>query len=583
MNMENKKNSSTKNEKALIMGVTLLSMIVIIGIGYAFFSSTVSNTNHEEVSAETATIALKFDDNDNGIGGTLNLGESITKKFTLENTGTGDAYAKINWVSLINTYMQGSLSYTLEQSTSENGTYERLGSGNVPISNAQTTTTLKNGILIPVNTMYYYKLTITLNNLENINQNSDINATFSSYFGLEEGNLSGADTIQNLVAGEQANTTDVITKTAPAGSTCTNTLAYDGTVDNNLRYVGANPCNYVTFNGESPSAVTVYRIMSKAEGYDAWGQSFQTVEACNSVYTSEYSWDTDNEFECQERHETVGGWRIVGVMNNVDDGTGNLETRIKLIRGGSLGSYSWDTSSSEVNSGLGVNDWTQADLMYELNGDYLNTNLEANTYWYNGRNNQKTAEFDYTKRLSISAQELIGDAKWNLGGFEYKDETLIPNTMYTNERGTTVWGSTSEQECSDGACPRSTEWTGKVALMYPSDYGFATAGGQTTARSVCIGILSIYGALSGEKWYNDNYSDCKQNDWLNLSSNWNWFLSTYSNDSRSAYGLYVSGYYSYNSTYAGFFDVLPTVYLKSGVTITDGNGTESDPYVFGIK
>ena len=50
----------------------------------------------------------------------------------------------------------------------------------------------------------------------------------------------GTDTIMNLVAGEPTNTTDVITKTAPSGETCTNTLAYDGTVDNNLRYVGAD-------------------------------------------------------------------------------------------------------------------------------------------------------------------------------------------------------------------------------------------------------------------------------------------------------------------------------------------------------
>ena len=35
-----------------------------------------------------------------------------------------------------------------------------------------------------------------------------------------------------------------------SNDSCTYTLAYDGTSDNNLRYVGANPCNYVKIDNE---------------------------------------------------------------------------------------------------------------------------------------------------------------------------------------------------------------------------------------------------------------------------------------------------------------------------------------------
>ena len=59
-------------------------------------SSLLTNTNNEKYTTEIASISLKFSDSDNGVSGTLNLGESITKKFTLENTGTKDAYVKIN-------------------------------------------------------------------------------------------------------------------------------------------------------------------------------------------------------------------------------------------------------------------------------------------------------------------------------------------------------------------------------------------------------------------------------------------------------------------------------------------------------
>ena len=38
-------------------------------------------------------------------------------------------------------------------------------------------------------------------------------------------------------------------------------------------------------------------------------------------------------------------WRIIGVFPT-DDGTGNIENRVKIIREESIGDYSWDTSNS---------------------------------------------------------------------------------------------------------------------------------------------------------------------------------------------------------------------------------------------
>jgi len=509
--------------KILAAFITFATIIVLGSLTYTYFSASVSNTNNEKIQTSTATMSLVFDDNDNGVSGTLNLGESITKKFTLENLGTVDAYGKINWYNLINTYTADSLTWTLEQSTTENGTYTTVGSGKVPTSSSATTKVLKNGLLVPVSTTYYYKLTITLNNLD-INQSSDINASMHSKFSLESGTQPGTDMIMNLVSGEPSNTTNVITKTAPSGASCTNTLAYDGTTDNNLRYVGADPCNYVTFNGET------------------------------------------------------AGWRIVGIMNNVDDGTGNLETRIKLVRATSLGNYSWDSSASGVNSGYGINDWTQADLMNELNGDYLDTSLQANTNWYNGQKDKKEATFDITKGLGTVAQGLIGNTKWYLGGHNTEAER-IPSTMYTLERGTKVWGSTSGQTCNDGACPRATEWTGKVALIYPSDYGYATAGGTTTNRNACIGTLSTYNNSSGETWSNSSYSDCKNNDYLKPSSGYNWLLSPISSNSNYAFIVSNAGFVA-NGITGNTNGVLPAVYLKSEASISGGNGSVSEPYEF---
>lgn len=146
------------------------------------------------------------------------------------------------------------------------------------------------------------------------------------------------------------------------------TLAYDGTVDNNLRYIGSNPANYVTFNNEL--------------------------------------------------------WRIIGWMNNIDDGKGTKETRIKLIRNESIGNYSWDTSVS--NNGYGVNEWSEADLMKLLNPGYESISIGGSLYWnkksgncYNGRYNAYTSCNFTNHGLNNDSKNMIGEAIWNLGEISY--------------------------------------------------------------------------------------------------------------------------------------------------------------------
>ena len=85
-------------------------------------------------------------------------------------------------------------------------------------------------------------------------------------------------------------------------------LANDGTTDNNLRYIGTNPNNYVEFNGEL--------------------------------------------------------WRIIGVMNNIKDSKGKSASRVKIIREESIGTIAYDTS--------GLNNWSTSSLQKILNsGDYF--------------------------------------------------------------------------------------------------------------------------------------------------------------------------------------------------------------------
>ena len=68
--------------------------------------------------------------------------------------------------------------------------------------------------------------------------------------------------------------------------------------------------------------------------------------------------------------------------------------RIKIIRNESIGSYSWDSSESSVNTGQGVNEWSQADLMSILNhGPYYH---RTSGTCYNNMNNA-TIECDFSE------------------------------------------------------------------------------------------------------------------------------------------------------------------------------------------
>ena len=178
-----------KTKRTICLMVGLMSILTIVGtISYAYFTATASMVP-VEAGVSTATVSVQFDDNDSGITGELNLGESITKKFTLSNTGTVDATVRMNWLDLVNTYLQGSLTYTLSYSTEENGVYNEFLSNEevprtpIPIS---LTKVLADKITIPAGETYYYTLEITLNNLPNVDQTSDLKAKFYSNFNVED-------------------------------------------------------------------------------------------------------------------------------------------------------------------------------------------------------------------------------------------------------------------------------------------------------------------------------------------------------------------------------------------------------------
>ena len=272
-------------------------------------------------------------------------------------------------------------------------------------------------------------------------------------------------------------------------------LAYDGTVDNNLRYIGADPNNYVYFN---------------CDDYDS--PSSSTCEL----------------------------WRIIGIFNENSHGI-NGEKLIKLIRSNSLGDIDWDNANT--------NNWRTASLQKILNGYYLNG---SESYASNGIKNNTT-------------RNMIANVTWKLGGTaNYTSASNgLASHFYGYERGIKVYSGSP------------TTWQGKIALMYPSDYGYATSGGATTNRETCL-AKELY------NWDSSSYSDCNNNDWLLDSGTTQWTLTPDSYYSNRVFAVYDPGVVasSYNVLYSR--GVRPSVYLTSNVGISGGDGTMNNPYILKV-
>ena len=319
--------------------------------------------------------------------------------------------------------------------------------------------------------------------------------------------------------------------------------------DNNIRYIGANPNNYVYFN------------------------------------CSDYNNQSDS---------TCEKWRIIGVFKNMTKSDGTKEDLVKIVKDDSLGNISWDYKKNGVGTSTndyGSNDWTDSQLMMMLNPtDYLKSGYTIDNNivkdnkgqaiyqnmgsYYNGTSGCKPAEvasgadfsctsIDFTKTglKNDSTRNAIETVVWNLGGTAdyHSSSNGLASHWYGYERGTTVYGG------------RPTTWTGKIGLMYPSDYGYATAGGATTNRAACL-AKELY------NWDGSGVSDCKNNDYLYKSSYYQWTLAPYSSYSYSVFRVGAGGYVDRDGA-NDTNGVRPVAFLKSNISITDvGLGTAESPF-----
>ena len=382
------------------------------------------------------------------------------------------------------------------------------------------------------------------------------------------------------------------TKTLTENTTTTYTLYIyiDGTIDNDSSMGGKNFKFTLGASGENAlykkppinaNAVTyVESLDDETTGDDGSGVykvQHDAIASSNSATGSEIPAVTDYRYyganannyicldmeggsTCPDKHL----YRIIGSIYEEKENT----NRIKVIKAtpltdGTTKGFSWDYTSSgsysniwaTITSGNYSNSLTSGSQLMKLLNSGAWWNGTSGSY-YNASTTAKNVNFTNYK-LSDKAKSYITTSRYYLGEYN-KSQGVMTNQFYAYERGTTRYDTN-----------RPLYWDGMVGLMYPSDFGYA-------AGNSCVTGTDPYNYDGG----------CKNKDWLwmttssDYSNSSEWLMSPHSGYSDVAFNVYSSGFVNkYNESVNGVSSVRPVFYLTSTTSISDGEGTSTNPYI----
>ena len=518
-----------KKKIFLITGISLLVLIAIVGGTYAWYVWTTSDSDTTKIVAGVGVATVTFDggsDISANLRPVSDKSKGIIKNISVKGDTTGLVFNMYLDITSIDTGLKDkSFRYELYKGTTKvkegNFSDSYLTSNTVTCSKNNT-----NHIVLLTNesistSKTSYTLYIWIDGANYTNPNTMMNKTFSFKLHADgEGAVlakTAAQTITELytTASKALVTNNSITyNTAPTVSLMNDRLG--GTAEDlnggNIRYYGASPNNYIYFNCETYP-------------------------------------DTNCEL-----------WRIIGVFDG----------KLKIIRNENIGAYSWDNKNAATGApALGKNDWSTARLMKLLNpSDYYKVDTNDNglgqSLYYNSASGKCYSDFDnatvdcdFTSTgIKDTTRNMIAETTYNLGG--WNNNSVYPNQIYEYERGTTVYTG------------RPTTWKGKIALAYPSDYGYAVDLGQCKDKTL--------------KDYGDD-STCTSNNWIktiitNNGGNYGWLLTPFYNYPNTVWDVNKMGYTNYNNAVGSAFGVNPVLYLNPDISIVGGGtGTMNNPFV----
>ncbi|MBE6154041.1 MAG: hypothetical protein E7163_00480 [Firmicutes bacterium] len=235
-------------------------------------------------------------------------------------------------------------------------------------------------------------------------------------------------------------------------------------------------------------------------------------------------------------------WRIIGVFE-VEDSNGNTKYLTKIIKYDVLDVLAFDVDIK--------NNWENSNLQKTLNNAYLNAkDTKCYTYSTDTEKVTKTCNFSRTG-LNLISRNMVESVVWHVGAITTSSGNRPIPTIYEQERGTDV------------PTGYSATWTGKIGLMYLSDYGYSVLA-SSCPRNTLVG-------KSGYATQN-----CAGNSWLFSGDQYT--MSPASGKYDTVYFIDDDGYIRSSNGNIGY-STYPALYLKSGVKYVEGDGTYSNPFI----
>ena len=243
-------------------------------------------------------------------------------------------------------------------------------------------------------------------------------------------------------------------------------------------------------------------------------------------------------------------WRIVGIFNG----------EVKIVKDTPLTNdiYNQTTYTSTETS-------LEYNLKYEVPGakygyyiyKQLTDNSSNNDWTTSGVKAYLNEESGYYGTIKEGSRNLISETTYYLGNVATGENSdgwfSIQGTaseVYNQEKSSDIWYG------------NQVSWTGKIGLLYPSDYGYASNTNNWNSD------MSYYHSNGGSL-----------NNWLfNTEANFSWFLSPSSGDSdRVLDWRVIGGVFDSRADVRG--SLRPTLNLKSTAIVTSGDGSYNNPYV----
>ena len=562
-----------KEKKVLIIGVVITVILLFtVGITYAAFNYNRTGTNNSqlvvgdiymhyneinELIISDATPQSTYDEN-NYFEFTITGKNTHLENMVLYNIQLAKGDAENSKVRIADKFLKFRLVEVLGETENiliDNKSYETINntviySGNIP---KQTNEEI----------VHTYRLYMWIDGNIKVGNTSDANYTIDEWNNLYASikvNVNGeylagellAEKLiskvgtEGLVAVNTAGNLDDGSGTireyrySGIGNYCTYT---DGSNDYNLSVEGtACPTTACAMTNESGIAI----INGNSDGFVLWG-------SCTESGDTELSLKTNEVHDSGLRNYILFNdelWRIVGIFDG----------EIKIVKDTPLTNdiYNQTTYTSTETS-------LEYNLKYESPGAKYGYYIYKKLTDYSYNNDWTTSgvkaylneESGYYGTIKEGSRNLISETTYYLGNVEIGENSdgswSIQGTaseVYNQERSSNIWEG------------NQVSWTGKIGLLYPSDYGYASNTSNWNSD------MSYYYSNGGSL-----------NNWLfNTEAYVSWFLSPASGDS-----VFVLSWGDFGFVGGNYADsdgsLRPALNLKSTAIVTSGDGSYNNPYV----